>query len=112
MSLHPKSPKDLALAPVAAAIDSNLRRLREQRTAAQIEYELALELNQPTAAVDRAERATRVLAVALRDVDLHGWAAELTDDGSAVRLAGGSVSVDLAVGASVQRYVGEVTVAV
>jgi hypothetical protein len=110
MSLHPKTPKDLALAPVAAGIDTNLQRLRDRHTDAEIEYELALELNEPVAAVDRAERATRVLAVALRDVDLHGWDAEVTEDGSAVRLRGGSVSVDIAVGAAVQRYVGEAAV--
>ncbi len=110
MSLHPKTPKDLALAPVAAGIDTNLQRLRECRGDSAIEYELALELNEPAAAGDRAERAMRVLAIALRDVDPHGWDASVTDDGSAVRLSGGSVSIDIAVGASVQRYIGEVTV--
>jgi hypothetical protein len=59
MSLHPKSPKDLALAPVAAAIDAELQRLRER-----------------------------------------------SDDGSAIRLSGESVSLQIAVGAAAQRFVG------
>ena len=107
MSLHPKSAKDLSLAPVAAAIDVNLQRLRGHRSVEGIEFELSLELDRPPAAETRDERAMRVLAVALRDVDLHGWNAEITDDGSGVRLTGGSVSLDLSVGAPVQRYVGE-----
>jgi hypothetical protein len=110
MSLHPKTPKDLALAPVAAAIDANLERLRERPDDAQIEYELTLELNEPAEVDDRDERAARVLAVALRDVDLHGWDANVTDDGSAIRLSGGSVSLDIALGAAVQRFVGPAVV--
>jgi len=106
MSLHPKSAKDLALAPVAAAVDANLQRLRERPDDAQIEYELTLELNEPAQADDRDERAGRVLALALRSVDLHGWDATVTDDGSAVQLRGGSVSLQVALGATVQRYVG------
>jgi hypothetical protein len=110
MSLHPKTPKDLALAPVAAAIDANLERLRARQDDTTIEYELTLELNEPAETDDRDERAARVLAVALRDVDLHGWDAEVTDDGSAIRLSGGSVSLQIALGASVQRFVGPVAV--
>jgi len=106
MSLHPKTPKDLALAPVAAAIDANLQRLRMRHRDEALEYELALELNEPAGIDDRDERAARVLALALRDVDLHGWDAVVTDDGSAVRLRGGSVSIDIAVGATTQHYLG------
>jgi hypothetical protein len=106
MSLHPKTPKDLALAPVAAGIDANLQRLRERHDDAQIEYELTLELNEPAEADDRDERSARVLAVALRDIDLHGWDATVTDDGSAIQLGGGSVSLQIAVGAAAQRFVG------
>jgi hypothetical protein len=112
MSLHPRTPKDLALAPVAARIDANVQRLRERPEEAQIEYELTLELNEPAETDDRDERAARVLAVALRGVDLHGWDAEVTDDGSAIQLSGGSVSLDIALGAAVQRFVGPAAVAV
>lgn len=110
MSLHPKTPKDLALAPVAAGIDANLQRLRERTDNAAIEYELTLELNEPTSTKDRDEHATRVLALALRDVDLHGWDAAVTDDGSAIRLSGGSVSLQIALGAAAQRFVGPAAV--
>jgi hypothetical protein len=110
MSLHPKTPKDLALAPVAAGIDANLQRLRERLDDAQIEYELTLELNEPAERDDRDERAMRVLALALRDVDLHGWDANVTEDGSAIQLSGGSVSLQIALGAAVQQFVGPVRV--
>jgi hypothetical protein len=106
MGLHPRTAKDLALAPVAAGIDANLQRLRERADDRQIEYELTLELNEPAESDDRDERAARVLALALRDVDLHGWDATVTEDGSAIRLSGGSVSLQLALGAAGQRFVG------
>jgi hypothetical protein len=111
MSLHPKTPKDLALAPVAAKIDANVQRMRERHDDAQIEYELTLELNEPAEVDDRDERAARVLAVALRDVELHGWDANVTDDGSAIQITGGSVSLHIALGATVARFVGPAVVA-
>lgn len=104
MTIAPKEPKDLALAPVAAAIDMNLGRLRD-KSPAQIDYELTLELNTPSSANDAAERAERVLRVALRDVDMHHWSAQITDDCSSVRLSGGSVSIDLGLGASALSYI-------
>jgi hypothetical protein len=107
----PKTPKDLALAPVAAAIDANLQRLRTKSTATDIDFELQLELDRPSFEDTRDERAARVLAVALRDVDLFGWAAQITGDGSAVRLSGGSVSLDIAVGAAAQRFIEPAAVA-
>jgi len=102
----PKTPKDLALAPVAAQIDMNLRRLRE-RTPSEIDYEVSLELDKPAIPNTRDMRSERVLMVALRDVDLHGWHAEMTPDLSAVRLSGGSVSLDIAVGAAVMQFIQE-----
>ena len=112
MSLHPKSAKDLSLAPVAAGIDINLQRLRARLTQDDIEFELSLELDRPPTAETRDERALRVLALAIRNLDLHGWSAEITDDGAAVRLSGGSVSLDISLGAAVQRYIDEATVTV
>ena len=47
MTIHPKVPKDLALAPVAAAIDLNLVHLRD-KSPAEIEFALALALNRTT----------------------------------------------------------------
>jgi hypothetical protein len=99
----PKEPKDLALAPVAVAIDRNLSRLRD-RSPAEIDYQLTLELNQPADTDDPAERAARVLDVALRDVDLHHWTASITDDRARLRLSGGSVSLDLGLSTSLLEY--------
>src|SRR5215207_10339477 len=47
-SLHPRVPKDLALAPVAAEIDLNLQFLRDHAPE-QIEYELDVTLDRPAA---------------------------------------------------------------
>lgn len=106
MTIHPKEPKDLALAPVAAEIDLNLQRLRD-RSPDEIDYELTLELNQPAEGDGADERAARVLAVALREVDLHHWTAAITEDHARLRLSGGSVSLDLGLGASVLAYINE-----
>lgn len=100
----PKTPKDLALAPVAVEVDQNLRRLRE-RTPSEIDYEVALELDTPAIPNTAAVRAERVLQVALRDVELRGWDAEVTPDFSAVRLSGGSVSLDIATGGAVADFI-------
>jgi hypothetical protein len=40
-------------------------------------------------------------------VDLHGWDAAVTPDGSAVRLQGGSVTLDLALGAALLHHLEE-----
>jgi hypothetical protein len=106
MTIHPKQRKDLLLAPIAAEIDLNLQRLRG-KSPRDIGVELELELDKPALAIERDERATLVLRQALRDVELHGWNAEITDDGASVRLGGGSVSIDLGLGATVAAYIVE-----
>jgi hypothetical protein len=103
MTIAPKEPKDLALAPVAVGIDRNLQRLRD-RTPAQIDYQLTLELNQPADGDNLDERAARVLRLALRDVDMHHWTAAISDDGARLTLSGGSVSLDLGLSASLHEY--------
>jgi hypothetical protein len=57
MTLHPKKPTDLMLAPVAAEIDLNLQRLRD-KTGHDLNVELALELNRdrPPATARAARR--------------------------------------------------------
>jgi hypothetical protein len=102
----PKEYKDLSLAPVAAAIDLNLQRLRD-RTPGEIYYEVSLELNRPHIADDPKERGDCVLAVALRDVELHGWTASISDDFARLRLGGGSVSIDLGLSATLIEYIGK-----
>jgi hypothetical protein len=103
-SLHPRVPKDLALAPVAAEIDLNLQFLRDHAPE-QIEYELDVTLDRPAAGDSRDERAARVREAALRNVDMHHWQAEITDDAARLRLSGGSVSVDLGLSAALMRYI-------
>src|ERR1022692_1124182 len=100
MTLRPKVPLDMALAPVAAQIDLNLQLLRD-RTPREIDYELQLQLDRPQIADTREERAEHVLRAALRNIDRHGWEATITDDGCRLRLTGGSVSLDLGLGAAV-----------
>ena len=100
----PKVPADLALAPVAASIDLNLQRLRDTGEA-RIADELALALNQSTPAATRGARAKQVLQVALRDVDLHGWNADISPDATRLRLRGGSVTLDVGLSADLQRYI-------
>lgn len=92
------------LAPVAAEVDLNLQRMRD-RTPHEVEYALALELDQDAPAADRARRAELVRRQAIRDVDLHGWTAEITDDRYRLRLSGGSVSLDLGLGAGIKAYI-------
>ena len=103
MTIHPKVPRDLALAPVAVAVDLNLQHLRDKQPA-EIGFALALSLNRETTNSDRAERAEWVLDEAVREVDLHTWHAEITDDSARLRLSGGSVTIDLGLSASIMRY--------
>lgn len=104
MPLHPRTPRDLMLAPVAAQIDMNLQRVRD-RSHDEIDYELQLELDRPPADASPAERSARVLALALRNVELYDWRAEITDDATRLRLSGGSVSLDLGLSRSLMGYI-------
>jgi hypothetical protein len=101
---HPKSTTDLFLAPVAVEIDRNLQRLRDL-SPAEIAAELDLELDRPeSSSAGREERTTRVLQVALRNVNLHEWEGTISDDGARLHLEGGSVSIDLGLSASIMQY--------
>jgi hypothetical protein len=104
MTLHPGQYKDLMLAPVAAEIDLNLQRIRD-RSVEDVEAQLELELDQPAMGVDRDRRAKLVLEQAVRQVDLHGWNAKITDDAWRLRLDGGSVSLDLGLSAGITAYI-------
>jgi hypothetical protein len=95
---------DLALAPVAAAIDLNLQGLRDL-SGEQLHRELGLRLDRPPIPNDRSERSTEVLRAALRNVDLHGWSGSISDDASRLHLSGGSVSIDIALSAAIMRYI-------
>lgn len=104
MTVSPKTPKDLLLAPLAAEIDLNLQRLRDI-PAARVEAQLELELDRPALCATRAERAELVLRQALRYVELHGWEVGITDDSARLHLHGGSVTLDLGLGAGVTDYI-------
>lgn len=104
MTIHPKKQKDLLLAPVAVEIDLNIQRMRNC-SPQQVEAELELELDRPAMCSEREERAQLVLRQALRNVDLHGWSAAVTPDGSRIHLEGGSVSLDLGLSSGITRYI-------
>ena len=104
MTLHPKNHRDLMLAPLAVEIDLNLQRMRDV-SPRDVLQELELELDRPAARVDRGERAQLVLEQALRNVNLHGWSAAISDDGCRLQLSGGSVSLDLGLSDGISRYI-------
>jgi len=104
MTVHPKNQKDLMLAPVAVEIDRNLQRLRVD-SPYDVLAELELELDRPAMYASPEERAELVLRQALRDVDLHGWTASLSDDHCRVHLEGGSVSIDLGLNPAITSYI-------
>ncbi|MGH2873671.1 MAG: hypothetical protein ACRDL5_14565 [Solirubrobacteraceae bacterium] len=106
MTIHPKKRRDLLLAPVAAAIDHNLQRLRGG-SARQVAAELELEFDTLAMTIDRDARELVVLRQALRDVDLHGWRAAISDDGCRLHLSGGSVALDLGLSSGVANYIRE-----
>jgi hypothetical protein len=89
---------------VAVEIDLNLQRMRD-RSPRDVEAELELELDRPAMSSERDERAELVLRQALRHVDLHGWSAVVTADGSRIHLEGGSVSLDLGLSSGITRYI-------
>lgn len=104
MALRPKTPIDLSLAPVAAQVDINLSRLRDCKPE-EIDFQVALELDRPERDGTVKERADRVLAFAVRNVELHGWEPSISEDHSRLHLSGGSVSLDLGLSAAITRYV-------
>lgn len=104
VALHPKTPADLQLAPVAASIDLNLQTLREMDLA-EISDEIVIALNVVDRGSTRDERAEWVRHVATRFVDMHGWHAQVTADATRLHLAGGSVSLDLGLSDSLRAYI-------
>ncbi len=102
--VHPKHFKDLVLAPVAVEIDLNLQRVRG-KSAEEIEAAFDARVDVRPWRDDREGRAARILDLAVAIVDLRGWEATMTEDYSAIRLSGGSVSLDISVSASVLRFI-------
>jgi hypothetical protein len=103
MTLRPKTPSDLLLAPVAAEIDQNLQPLRDAAVA-DIANAVATRLNAgPSVSPDG--RAAQLLDFATRGVELHGWRVTMSDDASRIQLRGGSVSLDVALSRNLQRFI-------
>jgi hypothetical protein len=92
------------LAPVAVAVDRNLDPLRDEPADA-IEAALQMALDRPSRDDTAEDRARRVLEAALRNIDLHGWTAEIVADRSRLRLSGGSVSLDIGLSASLTAFI-------
>jgi hypothetical protein len=104
MTLLPRAPADLLLAPVAVHLDSNLARLRDM-TPAEIDFQIALGLDRPERTGTAEERIERLVAVTVRNVELHGWTPTITDDHCRLHLSGGSVSIDLGLSAQIMRFI-------
>jgi len=104
LAVLPKGPQDLSLAPVAVMIDRNLQQLRDL-SLHEILGQLELILDRPERTGSRAERADRILEAGMRNVECHGWRGEITADSSRLRLTGGSVTLDLGLSATIQRFI-------
>ena len=100
----PRVPADLTLAPVAVAIDQNLQYLRTLPIG-EVCGGIELETDQRATQPSREARAAVLLSVALRNVNLHSWSAELTADSSRVHLDGGSVTLDIGLSPAIVEYV-------
>jgi hypothetical protein len=102
--VFPHASRDLTLAPVAVEIDQNLHRIRD-KTPGEISLNLVLTLNSSDDVTDRAERERLILEFALKDANLHGWTATVTEDAARIHLEGGSVTIDLGLSASILDYI-------
>jgi len=102
-SPRPHSPADLALAPVLISIERNLAQVRDSDD---IEYALALALNDDGGwYTSAAERADRVQQVATRNVDLHGWHVTPAPDRQGLVVEHGPYRVTLMLGKRLAGYV-------
>lgn len=103
MTLRPKTITDLSLAPVAAEIDQNLQSVRDAGPDEILEA-VALGLNTEPSH-EREGRAKQILALAVRNVDLHDWAVAISDDSTRLQMGGGSVSLDIGLSANIQHFI-------
>jgi hypothetical protein len=100
---HPHSLADLSLAPVLIEIEQNLARLRATDN---LEFDLALELNDLESRYQgAADRADRIARCATRNIDLHGWKVEPTADLHGLAVQHGEYQVSLMLGKRLTGYV-------
>jgi len=100
---RPHSAADLVLAPVVISIERNLARLRDS---SDLEFELALELNDDASfCADEADRVRRILQFATRNVDLHGWAVSPTLDMQGLAVSHGQYTISIMFGKQIANYI-------
>ena len=100
---YPHSGSDLALAPVLIQLERNLELLR---TAGNIPFELALELNDTESLYATPEsRAARVVRAATRNLNLHGLDVRPSADLNGLSVSHGEYRVSLMLGARLAEYV-------
>ncbi len=102
-TLYPHSGSDLALAPVLILLERNLELLR---SADDIVFELALELNDIESFYPTPEsRAERVVQAVTRNVALHGLEVAPSPDLAGVTVSHREYRVSLMLGARLGAYV-------
>jgi len=100
---RPHDVADLALAPMLINIERNLAMLRDSDD---LEYALALDLNDDGRQYHTAgERARRVQAFATNNVDLHGWTVSPTPDLQGLAVSHGDYTVSVMLGKQLANYV-------
>jgi hypothetical protein len=100
---HPHSAADLALAPVLINLERSITRLRDSKD---LEFELALELNDDDGWYrTAADRAIRVQSAATRNVDLHGWLVSPAPDLQGLAVEHGEYRVTVMLGKRLADYV-------
>lgn len=100
---RPHSAADLALAPVLINIERNLAQVRDSDD---LEYMLALALNDDSAWYDGPlARARRLQQVATRNVNLHGWQVRPTPDLQGLSVSHGGYQFSVMFGKRLASYV-------
>ena len=88
----PHDSADLALAPVARALDARLEHLGTL-TEEEVTFEVALQVNDEPSSRD--DRESGLLAAIVADVDLHGWQPSWTPRGLSISHSDRSVVLGL-----------------
>jgi hypothetical protein len=104
-TLYPHSGSDLALAPVLILLERNLELLR---SASDLVFELALELNDIESFYQTPEsRAARVVKAVTRNVNLRGLEVAPSPDLAGVTVSHKEYRVSLMLGRRLSEYVRE-----
>ena len=102
-NLRPRSAADLALAPLIIGLERNLARLRNSDD---LEFELAVQLNDDASfCPEEADRARRIMKAATRNLDLHGWTVSPTPDMQGLAVSHGQHTVSIMFGKQLANYI-------